>query len=59
MSAVIRQKEVSAMAGALIKDHVLLGYPDEEIQDGSSTDYSVSKLGGLPVSNYETKSGTI
>lgn len=32
---------------------VLLGYPDEEISQDSNSDYSVSKIGGLPVSYSE------
>ena len=39
------------MAGALeIKNPILLGYPDETIGEDSVIDFSVSKIGGLPVS---------
>ena len=39
------------MAGALeLKSPVLLGYPDESIEEQSVTDYWVSKIGGKPVS---------
>ena len=40
------------MAGALESQNpVLLGFPDEDIDDKSVIDFSVSKIGGLPVSN--------
>ena len=39
------------MAGALeVKNPVLLGFPDETIEDDNVIDFSVSKIGGLPVS---------
>ena len=39
------------MAGALeLKSPVLLGYPDEIIEEESVTEYWVSKIGGKPVS---------
>ena len=39
------------MAGALeVKNPVLLGFPDETIEDDIVIDFSVSKIGGLPVS---------
>ena len=39
------------MAGALESQNpILLGFPDEDIDDKSVIDFSVSKIGGLPVS---------
>ena len=39
------------MAVALeVKNPVLLGFPDEPIEDDIVIDFSVSKIGGLPVS---------
>ena len=39
------------MAVALeVKNPVLLGFPDETIEDDIVIDFSVSKIGGLPVS---------
>ena len=44
------------MAGALeLKSPVLLGYPDESIEEESVTDYWVSKIGGKPVSTVFLK----
>lgn len=42
------------MAGALLNP-VLLGYPDEEVGPDSNIDYTVSKIGGLPVSLFSLK----
>ena len=39
------------MAGALVlKKPTLLGFPDEDIGEDHEIDFSVSKIGGTPVS---------
>ena len=42
------------MARALIKNPLLLGYVDEPIKSDESngTDYTISKIGGTPVSYF-------
>ena len=45
------------MARALIKNPLLLGYVDEPIKSDESngTDYTISKIGGTPVSYFLCK----